>query len=192
MWCYRFVRSCGVVLLLSIEVFTLDEFPATAHRGYLAPAFNVIVVEYQIYVNYDKEDKEPHGYVVDLSEEEIASNDPWHPGKQVGEPEVTHGCIQTESGKALYAKSDECQEVNKSGERIMPNGHMLLILLQENIDLDHFPHFSEKLLGGRDKILPVCISISNESPVDPENKVEEKDVCSYKVNESCYPKPVAE
>jgi hypothetical protein len=44
----------------------------------------------------------------------------------------------------------------------------------------------------RYEIIPACKFISYKPPIGAENKIEEKDKRSYKVDKSYYPKPIIE
>ena len=65
--------GCLCNLFLVCNVF-FNELPASNDRGSLTALLDVIVVEYQIYMDYGEQDKEPHQEMVDLACHQIAAH----------------------------------------------------------------------------------------------------------------------
>ena len=118
-----------------------NKLPATDDRGCFTALFDVIVVEYQIYMDNGKEDKEPHQEMVDLACHQIAAHQRDGPGKQLGEDRLAHLGIQSETCNTLQQECPERTEVDQACQRSMADAFYWVVLYRQDADVYYFQNF---------------------------------------------------
>ena len=169
-----------------------DEFPTPDHgRGYSA-ALNVIVVKYQVNMYQRKDDKSPHQQVMDLPDMHITAHEWDYPREHLRQETAAHGRVHAKSREALKQENDEGDEVDKTCKGVVTDGIDLLVGKLQHINFDHIENLFPLASPERYILVPPGKFIAHESPVNPEDEVEEKEECKDKVNEPDRAKPVVE
>jgi hypothetical protein len=139
-----------------------------------------------------KNQEHPHKDMVYLPGQQVSSQEWHHPREKFREPGITHCGIHTQSCDALQYKYQESNEISKTGEQIMPYGVHFHTCDLQNIYLNYPKYLFPLFPFIRNKVFPVGVFISHKSPVNPDKKIEEKDICEQEMDEAYSAEPVAE
>ena len=74
----------------------------------------------------------------------------------------------------------------------MPDTVHRFVLNHQDIYFDHFKNLFPLRLLQRDEVIPACLSVPDEPPVQAEHEIEEKHKRCHEVNEAYRAEPVAE
>ena len=137
-------------------------------------------------------DKKPHHHMMPLAHREIASHQRDDPGKQVRQPGFAHGGVHAESRQTLKHKRQKSQKVGESCQRVVPDGVNGFGTGLEDVHFKDFHHFLPLAPFQGDEEMPTGKGVADKSPIDPEEKVKEKDERGHKMDKPDRPEPIAE
>ena len=168
-----------VGIVATSAVLSLDELPATGHRGDHSPPLDVVVVEDQVDVHHREDDEEPHRHVMPLADGEVAPHQGHDPGEACGQPGGAHRRVHPETGDRLEEKSGEGQEVGETGESVVADRLNRLVLGEQDVDPKDLPDFpdlaAEATLAEGQELVPAGVLVADETPVDAAEEVEEEE-----------------